>query len=101
MLIGYWPGETHEDRDYRRAKLREIGVDPYPMPFARTKELVGFQRWVVRAIDKKLPWDEFVAAGFDARNIGGDSAQSDLFGLSDGPRGEGGTAMEIAGEVGG
>jgi hypothetical protein len=84
MLIGYWPGETHEDRDYRRAKLRELGVDPYPMPFTRTKELVGFQRWVVRAIDKKLPWDEFVAAGFDARNIGGDYGQSDLFGLGDG-----------------
>jgi len=69
MLVGFADGETHEDRDYRRRKLRERGVVPYPMPFTRTRELVGFQRWVVRAIDKYLPWDEFAAAGYDARNI--------------------------------
>lgn len=26
MLIGYWPGETAEDRDYRRRRLREFGA---------------------------------------------------------------------------
>src|SRR5262245_15861743 len=39
ILIGYWPGETHEDREYRRARLREFGARPYPMPFRRTREL--------------------------------------------------------------
>ncbi len=52
MLIGYWPGETAEDRDYRRKRLREFGARPYPMPFERTPELVGFQRWCMGAYDK-------------------------------------------------
>jgi hypothetical protein len=73
MLIGYWPGETDQDRDYRRKKLRDIGVRPYPMPFRRPahkrgcrcpecnsrRELVGFQRWVLFAYDKWLPWQEW------------------------------------------
>lgn len=56
MLIGFWPGETHEDRDYRRHRLREFGARPYPMPFVRTPELIAFQRWVVGAYDKTIPW---------------------------------------------
>ncbi len=47
MLVGYWPAETQEDRDYRRRRLREFGARPYPMPYYRTPELIGFQRWVV------------------------------------------------------
>jgi hypothetical protein len=30
MLVGYWRGETQEDRDYRRRRLREFGARPYP-----------------------------------------------------------------------
>lgn len=56
MLIGYWPGETHENRDHRRARLREFGARPYPMPFVRNSELVGFQRWVIGAYDKRISW---------------------------------------------
>ena len=63
ILIGYWPGETHADRDYRRARLREFGAVPYPMPFVRTRDLVAFQRWVVGAYDKAIPWAEWLAAG--------------------------------------
>ena len=37
MLIGYWPGETWEDRLYRQARLREFGLDTYPMPFVLTR----------------------------------------------------------------
>lgn len=59
MLIGYWPGETHEDREHRRRKLREFGARPYPMPYARTPELVAFQRWVVGAYDKTVPWSHW------------------------------------------
>lgn len=76
MLIGYWPGENAQDRNYRRQRLREFGVRPYPMPFKRPahqrgckcaecesrRELVGFQRWVVFAYDKWVPWDEWKAA---------------------------------------
>jgi hypothetical protein len=64
MLIGYWPNETEEDREYRRRKLREFGARPYPMPFVRTPELVGFQRWVVRRADLKMPWAEYKRAQF-------------------------------------
>lgn len=67
MLVGYWPGETIEDCLYRHTKLREFGCRPYPMPFKRTKELVGFQRWVIRRIDFKVPWKDFVAAGYNSR----------------------------------
>lgn len=60
MLIGYWPGETHEDREERRIKLREFGAVPYPMPYHRTPELVAYQRWVVAgAYDKTVPWAQF------------------------------------------
>jgi hypothetical protein len=69
ILVGYWPGETHEDRDYRRRRLRAFGARPYPMPFVRTQETVGFQRWVIGAYDKAIPWEEWRAARFEPRNL--------------------------------
>lgn len=69
MLMGYWPGETMQDCLYRQQRLREFGCRPYPMPFVRTKELVGFQRWVIGAYDKRVPWDTWVAANYEPRNI--------------------------------
>jgi hypothetical protein len=60
MLIGYWPGETQEDREYRRAKLRAFGAVPFPMAYRKTPELMAFQRWVIRAYDKVLPWKEWL-----------------------------------------
>jgi hypothetical protein len=72
MLVGYWPGETHEDRDYRRRRLREFGARPYPMPFERTRELVGFQRWCVQAWDKGencVSWEEWSGAKFQPSNL--------------------------------
>jgi hypothetical protein len=70
MLIGYWPGETDDDRVYRQKKLREFGCRPYPMPFTRTPELTGFQRWVVGAYDKRISWSDFRAANYQPRNLG-------------------------------
>jgi hypothetical protein len=70
MLVGYWPGETHEDRDYRRERLRAWGARPYPMPYIRTPELVGFQRWVVGAYDKRIPWAEWKRARYQPRALG-------------------------------
>ncbi len=69
MLIGYVPGETHADRDYRRRKLREFGALPYPMPYHRTPELVGFQRWVVGAYDKRVSWEDWRAANYQPRQL--------------------------------
>jgi hypothetical protein len=70
MLIGFACAETHADRDYRRRKLREFGALPYPMPYRRTPELVGFQRWVVGAYDKRVSWDDWRAANYQPRQLG-------------------------------
>jgi hypothetical protein len=67
MLIGYWPGETAEDRDYRRGRLREFGVLPYPMAYSRTPELLGFQRWVIWGFDQYVSWEEWKRSRFQAR----------------------------------
>lgn len=69
MLCGFWPGETHADRDYRRQKLRDFGARPYPMPFVRTPELLGFQRWVIGAYDKRVTWKDFAGAKWEPRNL--------------------------------
>jgi hypothetical protein len=52
MLVSFWEGQGVEDWEYRRAKLRAWGARPYPMPFVRSPEAVGFQRWVLGAYDK-------------------------------------------------
>jgi hypothetical protein len=70
MLCGYWPGETQADREHRRKALRDFGARPYPMPYVRTLELVGFQRWIVGAYDKRYTWQEWEAAGYRPERLG-------------------------------
>lgn len=71
MLIGYWDGpQLTEDDFYRHARLREFGCRPYPMPFVRTRELTGFQRWIVRRDDLIVPWEEFKRANYRPEKIG-------------------------------
>lgn len=92
MLVGYWPGETHEDREHRRRRLREFGAVPYPMPFVRTQELVRYQRWIIGAYDKAFSWDEWRAANYypTGLRVGQDSLPNIL------PSGE--TSPNILGE---
>ena len=78
ILVGYWPGETHADRDYRRRQLREFGVRPYPMPFRRTRELLAFQRWVIGAYDKTIGWEEWTRARWNPRKLTRRSTQLPL-----------------------
>ncbi len=71
MLVG-GPSDTPENREYRRVKLREFGARPYPMPFIRTKELIGFQRWIVRRADvgkNAVSWAEYSAANWRPEDI--------------------------------
>lgn len=73
MLCGYWPGETQEDREYRRKRLRDFGARPFPMVYAKTPELMGFQRWVIRRADvgkNACSWEDFVAANYRPEKIG-------------------------------
>lgn len=69
ILIGYWDGETMADCDYRRQRLREFGALPYPMPYVRNRETLGFQRWVIGGYDKAIPWAEWCAARYDPRRL--------------------------------
>ncbi len=87
VLVGYdhatksaRPELTDEDF-HRHARLREFGARPYPMPYVRSKELVGFQRWIVMRLDLVgVTWAEFVAAGYEPRRFKGkrDSGQMQL-----------------------
>ncbi len=84
ILVGYWPGETLADAEYRRVKLREFGARPYPMPYKRTAELMGFQRWVIGAYDKgknRVPWEKWVAANYRPENLGFPDENPTLAGL--------------------
>jgi hypothetical protein len=69
ILIGYWPGETHADRDYRRRRLREFGAIPYPMPFRATYDLLGFARWTRGGYDKVIPWDVWRGARYQVHDL--------------------------------
>jgi len=69
ILIGFWKGETEADREYRRKRLREFGCVPYPMPYVRTPELIGFQRWVIGAYDKGIAWADWKRAAMRPRNL--------------------------------
>jgi len=75
MLIGYdhatrsaRPFLCFDDFD-RNARLRGFGARPYPMPFVRNPELVGFQRWVIGAYDKRISWSEWKAAKYQPGNL--------------------------------
>jgi hypothetical protein len=78
ILCGYWPyDKAFATWDHRRKRLREFGARPYPMPFVRTQELVGFQRWVIGAYDKPskqwpdgVPWEAWKAAGYRPERLG-------------------------------
>jgi hypothetical protein len=70
MLIGYWHGPRLHDDDFaRHSALRAYGCRPYPMPYVRTRELVGFQRWIIGAYDKRIPWADWKRAGYEPRKI--------------------------------
>lgn len=79
VLVGYWPGETTEDRLYRIRKLRDFGARPYPMPFTRSRELIGLQRWVIGAYDKRINWPDWEASGYEPRNLRNNDASAQLF----------------------
>ncbi|MCZ2075022.1 MAG: hypothetical protein LC130_08475 [Bryobacterales bacterium] len=84
MLIGYWPGETHQDREYRRQRLRAFGALPYPMPYVRNPELVGFQRWVVRRADLHVSWEEYRKANWRPERLERRTEHPTLFSILQG-----------------
>lgn len=71
MLVGYWDGaHVHEDDFYRVEKLLAWGARPFPMPFKKTPELLGFARWVIGSHAKRgVTWDAWVKAKCQPRNL--------------------------------
>lgn len=61
VLIGYW--STPEEDLYRVEKLRELGVDPFVMPFDKSDTYQRrFARWVNhKAIFKSCSFLEYCA----------------------------------------
>jgi len=70
ILLGYWPWSDLADWEHRRARLREFGSLPYPMPYERTPQAVGFQRWVVGGYDKRIAWADWEKAGYRPERLG-------------------------------
>ena len=64
LLIGYWAGEQHADREARLRTIRQFGAMPYPMPYRRTPELMGFARWVIGGYDRTVSWQQWEAVGY-------------------------------------
>lgn len=77
-LIGFWPQETDADWDYRRARLRDFGARPYPMPFVRNALSVGFQRFVIGAYDKRFTWAQWKEAKCRPENLTPELGVQDL-----------------------
>lgn len=77
VLVGYDHAsesarpELTDDDFHRQRRLREFGARPYPMPYVRTPELVGFQRWVIGAYDKRFSWPQWKTAGYRPERLGG------------------------------
>lgn len=71
-------------RPGRRAatRLEEWGAMPYPMPYERTPDLVGFQRWVLTHYDKKVCWRDWEAAGYQPYKLKWESKSEGLFAVA-------------------
>jgi len=69
LLLGFYKWSDFSDWDRRRRQLREMKIFPYPMPYNRTREAVGFQRWVIGHYDKRVSWAEWEAAGYQPKNL--------------------------------
>ena len=52
----------------------------YPMAYQTNPELLGFQRWVIKAYDKRLDWETFKRAKWQILNVKYDDPQDELFG---------------------
>lgn len=60
MLVGFSPRETWERIWHRFFRMVDVGIQPYPMVFDRSREdLLCFQRWVVGRYYQFIPWDKY------------------------------------------
>lgn len=79
MLIGFYGNDrTPADWEYRRARLRQAGCRPFPMPYLRhpadpsgrpclcdeCRQRRGYARWVILRCDLMIPWERWEEAGY-------------------------------------
>lgn len=59
VLIGF--NSTHEENLYRVMELKEIGIDPFAMPYDKSNDYQRhFTRWVNhKAVFKTVTWEEY------------------------------------------
>ena len=69
MLVGFWPNETQASRQQRLDAIRGFGALPYPMPYERSTEMIGFQRWVIGGYDRSVSWTDWEKARYRPRNL--------------------------------
>ncbi len=70
MLIGFDATETW-DRIWRRFhRMVEREIRPYPMVYDRARtDLLCFQRWVIRGLYRRVPWNEYRRATKSAESL--------------------------------
>lgn len=66
MLCGFFKNETFEAIMYRFERMRQIGIEPFPMVFDcrdtdpdRYRLLKRFQRWVVTGLYRFVAWEDY------------------------------------------
>jgi len=75
MLIGCDENENWERIWHRFRRMVDCGIEPYPMVYDRTRrDLLCFQRWVIRGLYRKVPWPEYEASDQDTRKREGMAA---------------------------
>lgn len=60
MLVGYDKAETWDRIWHRFNRMVELGIEPYPMVYDRSrKDLCAFQRWVITGLYRAVPWEDY------------------------------------------
>lgn len=61
MLIGFDPAETWVKIWDRFLLMAEIGIEPFPMVYDRTRaDLLCFQRWACRGLYRIIKWPDYI-----------------------------------------
>jgi hypothetical protein len=62
MLIGFDKNETWDRLWHRFNRMVEMGIEPYPMVFDRSrKDLTRFQRWVITGLYRAVKFEDYDA----------------------------------------
>jgi hypothetical protein len=86
MLVGFDPLETWPRIWHRFNRMIEIGIEPYPMVYNRSrKDLTKFARWVATGLYRAVPFEEYDASmkGTAADKRDADERQRKVFSIAE------------------